>query len=230
MRVGAVLDSHLLIAHEDILCSLRQQRVAQRRIFIRIEERRQIVSLEEIAQNGKLFAVYMGGLFDIIFGGRNRVASAVNLHGFAHVFTNADIVDDHAVFLAGILAIDTADGLNEQMLLERLVVVHVGQRRHIETRNPHVDHNDNPEVGLLLLESGIQLIGALVVSDTAEIIIHVRLVVAADAGHHGHGRHGLQLAQLFLGDCHAIRSLLLFKPLRIQCLELLKQRERNHTA
>ena len=110
------------------------------------------------------------------------------------------------------------------MLFQGLIVIHVGQRRHIKAGDPHINDNGNMEIGFFLFKRCVQFFGTLAVFYAAEVIIHIRLIVAADTGYHGHKGHWLQFAQFFFGYCNTFWCLLLNKPIRILFLEYSQKR------
>ena len=123
-----------------------QQRVPFNRGFVRIKKRLQIVSGKQFFQDGEFSPEYASRLFNVIRRRRHRGFASVKLHRLAHVVANADVIDNQAVILSGILSVDATDGLNQHVLFKRFVVVHVSQRRHVESRDPHVHHDYNAEI------------------------------------------------------------------------------------
>ena len=109
------------------------------------------------------------------------------------------------------------------MLFQRFVVIQISKARDIKPGDPHIDYNDDMEVGFFLLKCGIQLLGAFVVFHAAEVVIHSRLIVAADTGYHSHERHWLHGIQFFLSGSSAVRHLLFDKPFRVFLLEFQQQ-------
>ena len=105
------------------------------------------------------------------------------------------------------------------MLFQRLVVIQVSQTRHIKAGDPHIDYNDDTEVGFFLLKCGIQLFGAFVVFHAAEVVIHLRLIIAADTGYHSHERQRLHGIQFFFSSGSAVRHLLWGEPFRVFLLK-----------
>ena len=181
-----------LCGNKDILCRLCQQHIPQSGISIGIKERIQVVSRKQILQDKQFFTENTGCLFHIISSRRNRIIATVDLHSFAHIITNANIVDNKAVVLAGEFSVNATNRLDQQMLLQRLIIVHVSQRRHIKAGDPHVDNNSDPEVRLLLFECSVQFFRTGAVLYTTQVVIHIRLIIAANAGNHCHKRHGFQ--------------------------------------
>ena len=125
------------------------------------------------------------------------------------------------------LSVDSADCLNQQMLLQRLVVVHIGKRRYIKTSDPHIDNDGNAEVGIVLFECCIQFLGPFSVLNATQIIVHLRFVILTYTRNHSHKRHRTQFTQLFLGKPNTIRCFLFYKPFRILSLELFQQSKSN---
>ena len=87
------------------------------------------------------------GLSHIILAG-TEVITFERTHRLHHVFVNADVVNHITKVFARVVTIDTADGLYQGVLLQRLVVVEIGQTRHIKARNPHIHYDNDAEVAL----------------------------------------------------------------------------------
>ena len=66
------------------------------------------------------------------------------------------------------------------MPLERLVDIHGVEARHIEARNPHVDHNGNLEVGIRVLEIQGSLLSVFVRTKQVIKFRHIILVAGHD--------------------------------------------------
>ena len=205
---------------KNILRRFRKKGVPLCRITSRVQERRQIITGKQVFQDFQLFPENIGSLLHVIFRRGHRIVPAIHFQCLEHIIADTNVIHDHAIFFAGILAVHTADGLNQKMFLERLIIVHVGKRRHIKTGNPHIYHNGNSEVGEILLECSIQFLGSLPVLHAAKVLIHFLFIVFANAGHHGHEGHGLQPAHFFFRYVYIARCFLLFKPFRIFFLEL----------
>ena len=109
------------------------------------------------------------------------------------------------------------------MLLQRLIVIHISERRHVKACNPHIDNDYDTEVGFFLLKGSIQHFRAFIIACTAQVIIHIFLIVFADAGYHGHKGHFPQLPQICISYCGSVSHLFFFDPFRIFVLEYLQQ-------
>ena len=115
--------------------------------------------------------------------------AAVYFQSLAHIVTDSNIIDDKAIIFAGIFSVDPADGLDQQMPFQRLIIIQISQRRHVKACDPHINDDGNAEIGLILLERGVQFLGPFAVRSAAEILVHIRRIVAGDACHHRNKWH-----------------------------------------
>ena len=170
-----------------------------------------------------MLSEHLGCLFNIIGSRCHGGAAAIYLYCLAHIVANTDIVDNNTIILAGILSVNAANRLNQQMLFQRLVVIHISQRRHVKSRDPHIYNDYDTEVGVFLLERRIKLLGARAILDTAKIVIQIRLIVFTNTRNHSHKRHRLQLIQFLGGYVHAVGSFLFNEPFGIFFLEFFEK-------
>ena len=154
---------------------------------------------------------------DGIVGGLHRrlVLSAVgvSLHRLVELLLDAEVVDNQAFVLAGIVAVHAADGLDEGVHLQRLVTVHRVQTGHVEAGNPHVHHDGYLEVRLLFFELQVQLLAVFV---GAEHVIQLFGVVFLTDEDHLNLLHRFYLLGLLFAELFAVTAYLHLRPFGAQ--------------
>jgi hypothetical protein len=121
-------------------------------------------------------------LFDVA-----AVRLGVVRQGEVHLLLDADVVDDEALLLVLKLPVHPGDGLDQVVTLDRLVDVDGVEEGYVKTRQPHVHHNRDFEVGFGLLELGVELLAVVL---DAEQVVERFLVVLAPRHHHLEALHG----------------------------------------
>lgn len=100
--------------------------------------------MEEFAKDADLILQHLVGILYLIFVAFLFVA--VHLKSPLHILANAEIIDDKSIVLSWALTVHAADGLNQRMFLQWLIVVHHRERRTVITGNPHIDNDGDVEV------------------------------------------------------------------------------------
>ena len=100
---------------------------------------------------------------------------------------NTDVVNHIAKVFTWIVTIHSANSLYQGLLLQGLVVIEIGETRHIEARNPHIYHDDDAEVAFRSFECFIKPFDTLLV---AKVVIHIGSVIATTCSYHGYCGHG----------------------------------------
>ena len=162
-----LLQAEFLRRRKHILRRTHQQRVPFRPINCRIHELQQIFSREEPLQNSQLLQEKLLCCLRIVLILRHTARASVKFHRLAHIPPNPYVVDYQPVIFPLVASIHPAYRLNQYVLAQRLIVVHVRQRRHIKSRYPHVHYNSYAEIRVVILEHSRKFLVARVILQAA---------------------------------------------------------------
>ena len=125
---------------------LRQEHISLHRLPVQVKEGRQVIARKEILQNQKLLPECTGRLFHVVRRRRHGMVPSVYFHGLAHIVADADVVHNQAILFSRVSPVDAADGLDQHVRFQRLVIVHVGERGNIIAGDPHVNNYGDTEI------------------------------------------------------------------------------------
>ena len=141
----------------------------------------------------------------------NHIITTVLFQCLLHILSNTDVVHNQAILLGFVLTVNTADCLYESMFLQRLVVVKYTQARGIKSSNPHIDHNSDAEIRLVILEEFCEVFTVILI---AQCIVHLLLVITLTSGNKVDEWNSLQLFEFLGRQSLFIHSLARFYPFR----------------
>ena len=140
-----------------------------------------VEAVEQIPADGELLqelgvcGLAHVGVTEVLF-----IPHRVVVHGLLQGGGDAHIVHHQAALLVPENAVDPGDGLHQVVPRHGLVDIHGGERRHVETGEPHIHHNGDFHGRIVVLKPPRQLLLVRLVADDPPPILRVGVAL----GHH----------------------------------------------
>ena len=143
------------------------------------------------------------------------------LQCLVHTGLDTNVIHYQSLLLALVFAVYSGDGLDQAVLLNRLINVDGVQAGHIKAGEPHIHHNGDLEVGFFIFELLIQLLAILLATQK---VIKLVIVVFIARHHHFDPFHGVDVLLLLLCQSGTRLTGQNIKPFRLLFPQLLIKR------